>query len=217
MTTTKTKKNLTQATSFILELIDLKGKPKEKVALNKEIFNGKVSLALLQQAASTYLSNKRAGLAKTKTRGEKGGGGRKPWRQKGTGRARVGSIRSPIWKGGGITFGPRPRSYCKKFPARMRASALRSALCLKLKAGKVILIDKLELESPKAKDFAKDFDFLGVGRQKLCFVLVELGQNIKNASSNFTKVNLRKAAELNALDVLDCQKLVLTKDSLGII
>lgn len=217
MTEAKTKKVKAKPKVSSLELLDLKGKVKGKVSLDEAVFNGKISLALLQQAVSIYLSNQRKGLASSKTRGEKKGGGRKPWRQKGTGRARVGSIRSPIWRGGGVALGPKPRSYYRKFPERMKASALRSAFAAKLKQDQVVLIDKLEVKEAKSKSFAEILSNLGIAGERVCLIAVSLDANLKKASANFKKVFLRRAADVNALGVLDCKRIVLTKDSLDII
>ncbi|MFO8053056.1 MAG: 50S ribosomal protein L4 [Candidatus Omnitrophota bacterium] len=212
-----TAKNKTGPVDSTLEVIDMAGKSKDSVSLDKTVFDRKVSLALLQQAVNTYLSNKRRGLAVAKTKGEKRGGGKKPWRQKGTGRARVGSIRSPLWKGGGVTFGPRHKSYYKKFPARMKAQALKSALNAKLKDEQIVIVDKLNMKSSKTKEFNQIISNLGINDKKACFVVSEFDQNLKKASANIKKVKLDKANDINALGVLDCQRLVVTKDSLDII
>ncbi len=211
------KKNTTTAKEASLELLDSKGKIKGKILLDNTVFDGKISLALLQQAVSIYLSNKRAGQACAKNRGQKRGGGRKPWRQKGTGRARVGSIRSPLWRGGGITFAPQPHSYSRKFPERMKLLALKSALCAKLKDGQITLIDNLDIKSPKTKDFAGILSNLGVANERVCLVIADFNDNIKRASANFKKVYLKKASDINALEALDCKRLILTKDSFDIV
>jgi large subunit ribosomal protein L4 len=217
METKKTKKNKANPVDLTLEVMDITGKSKNSISLDKTVFDGKVSLALLQQAVNTYLANKRRGLAVAKTKGEKRGGGKKPWRQKGTGRARVGSIRSPLWRGGGVTFGPRRKSYNKKFPDRMKAQALKSALNAKFKDKQIVVVDKLYLESSKTKEFSKIISNLGISNKKTCFVVSSFDQNIKKAAANIKKVKLDKASDINALGALDCQRLVITKDSLGII
>lgn len=200
-----------------MESKKIKIEPIEEVALDKDVFDGKISLALLQQAVNTYLANKRTGLAVAKTKGEKRGGGKKPWRQKGTGRARVGSIRSPLWRGGGVTFGPRPKSYYKEFPNRMKAMALKSALNAKLKDNQIIIIDNLDIKSSKTKVFTEMISNLGLGNKKTCLVSVSLGQNLKKSSANIKEIKLAKASDVNALNALDCKRLVLTKESLDII
>ncbi|MCF7887310.1 MAG: 50S ribosomal protein L4 [Candidatus Omnitrophica bacterium] len=213
----KTKKSKIIPVDLTLEVVDTAGKSKNSISLDKTVFDGKVSLALLQQAVNTYLSNKRSGLAVAKTKGEKRGGGKKPWRQKGTGRARVGSIRSPLWRGGGVTFGPRRKSYNKKFPDRMKSQALKSALNAKLKDKQIVVVDKLYIESSKTKEFNKIISNLGISNKKACFVVSGFDQNIKKAAANIKKVKLDKASDINALGVLDCRRLVVTKDSLDII
>jgi len=152
-----------------LSVLDTKGKEIEKVKLDKGVFDGKVNTALIQQAVVAYLANQRKGLAATKTRGQVRGGGAKPWRQKGTGRARVGSNRSPIWRGGGITFGPRPRSYYQDMPKKMRALALKSALNAKLRDKQILIINDLVVSSPKTKDFIKTVSGLKLVVQKVRF------------------------------------------------
>lgn len=216
MKTNRAKKTVTRIDpeSLKLSLLDSKGKVTKDISLDEKVFGGKISLALLHQAVNTYLANTRKGQACTKTKGEKRGGGRKPWRQKGTGRARVGSIRSPLWKGGGVTFGPKPRSYNKKFPERMKGLALKSAFVLKLKDKQVILIDKLEVKGPKTKDFSKILSTYKINDKKSCFVVKQLSENLKRASANLNKVILKRASDINALGILDCKSLVLTQESL---
>src|SRR5919202_2869496 len=122
------------------------------VQLPEELFDGRVHEAALHQAVKAYLANQRQGTAATKTRGMISGGNRKAWRQKGTGRARQGSTRAPHWRGGGIVFGPRPRSYHKDLPRKMRRLALRSALAAKVQDGELIVVDSLGLQAPKTRE-----------------------------------------------------------------
>ena len=140
-----------------LDVVNQKGKVVRTLELDQKVFDGKINMSLLHQAVVTYLANQRKGLASTKTRGEVRGGGRKPWRQKGTGRARVGSIRSPLWKGGGATFGPKPRDYSQKMPQRMKALALKSALNAKLNDKELMVIDDIKLRSHKTKECSEVF------------------------------------------------------------
>ncbi|MCF7916415.1 MAG: 50S ribosomal protein L4 [Candidatus Omnitrophica bacterium] len=213
----KSKKIKVTSLNLNLKVAGLSGKSKEDITLDKDVFDGKISLALLQQAVNTYLANKRKGLAVAKTKGEKRGGGKKPWRQKGTGRARVGSIRSPLWRGGGVTFGPRPKSYYKELPDRMRAMALKSALNAKLKDSQIIITDNLDIKSSKTKEFSKMISNLDLGNLKTCLVAANLDQNLKKSSANIKEIKIAKASDVNALGVLDCKRLVLTKESLEII
>jgi len=165
-----------------LGVFDAKGKEVEKIELDSKVFDGKVNSSLVHQAVVTFLANQRKGLAKTKTRGQVRGGGTKPWRQKGTGRARVGSIRSPIWRGGGVTFGPTKRSYYKVLPKKMKILALKSALNLKLSEKKLLVIDDLAVKSHKTKEFAKILDNLKLGDQKVNLVLEKLENDTKLSS-----------------------------------
>ena len=154
-----TKKKLRKKASIAPENLSLpvlstQGKKVEQIELEKRVFDGKISEALIHQAVVTYLANQRKGLASAKTRGEVRGGGIKPWRQKGTGRARVGSIRSPLWRGGGVTFGPKPHSYYKDLPQKMKAMALKSALNAKLRDKEILILSDLKVVSHKTKDFS---------------------------------------------------------------
>ena len=137
------KKTTSMPKSLSLPVLSVQGKEVEQIELEKRVFDGKISQALIHQAVVTYLANQRKGLASTKTRGEVRGGGIKPWRQKGTGRARVGSIRSPLWRGGGVTFGPKPHSYHKDLPQKMRTMALKSALNAKLRDKEISILSDL--------------------------------------------------------------------------
>ena len=134
---------------------DMEGRQVGEIDLNEEVFGVEVNQALLHQAIVMYEANKRQGTSSTKTRGEVRGGGRKPWRQKGTGRARHGSIRSPQWRGGGVVFGPRPREWRQAMPKKARRAALRSALSAKVASGDLVVLDKLEIPEPKTQHMAQ--------------------------------------------------------------
>jgi large subunit ribosomal protein L4 len=187
----------------------------DMVELDNKIFDGKVNNTLVHQAVVTYLTNKRRGLAFTKTRGEVRGGGRKPWRQKGTGRARVGSIRSPLWRGGGVVFGPKPKHYYSHFPKKMKVLALKSALNAKLKDKELIVLDNLEVSSYKTKEFLKIIDNLKLKGIKVKFIVKELTDNLKLSSRNLKNVDIEIAANLNVYNILDCEKLIFTRDALA--
>ncbi|MCM8773875.1 MAG: 50S ribosomal protein L4, partial [Candidatus Omnitrophica bacterium] len=182
-----------------------------------KVFDGKVNYALIHQAVVTYLSNQRKGLASTKTRGEVRGGGRKPWRQKGTGRARVGSIRSPLWRKGAIIFGPKPHSYRKEMPKRMKALALKSALNVKFNDREIVVIDDLNLETYKTKELYKMLVNLGLSEQKVKIVTKSMEENLKKAVSNLEYCALEKASTLNTYKALDCKKLLFTVDALKLV
>lgn len=197
-----------------LNVLDLKGKEVGKAELDPLVFDGKVSHALLHQAVVIYLSNQRAGLASTKTRGEVSGGGRKPWRQKGTGRARVGSIRSPLWRKGGITFGPKPHSFYKDLPKRMKVLALKSALNSKLNDNEILILDNLKVNSHKTKDFFKIITNLKLDSSRIRFVVDSLDSNLKLSCRNIENADIELARNLNTYGALDCKNLVLTKNAL---
>lgn len=197
-----------------VDVLDLKGKKKESLDLDSKVFDGKVNNALMHQAVVTYLANQRKGLASSKTKGQVSGGGRKPWRQKGTGRARVGSNRSPLWKGGGVTFGPKPHSYRKDLPKKMKVLALKSALNAKFKDKELLVLEKLEVSSHKTKDFLKIVKGLKLDQAKACFIVENMDNNLKLSCRNLGKVSLDSAGNLNTYEALDCKSIIFTKDAL---
>src|SRR5690606_2370803 len=180
--------------------------------LSDEIFGAPVNHALMHQAVRVYLANRRAGTASTRTRGEVRGGGRKPWRQKGTGRARHGSIRSPLWRGGGVIFGPKPRSHRLLMPKKARRQALRSALSAKLRDGELTVVDAFQLPELKTKAVAAVVQQLGGGRKPL-LVIPEPDQGLRRAARNIPGVRTVVAACLNTYEVLDSSRLLITRDA----
>ena len=194
-------------------VFDSNGSPLEDVSLPEDRFGGKVRRELLRDAIIMHEANHRRGTASTKTRGEVKGGGRKPWKQKHTGRARVGDIRSPIWKGGGVVFGPRPRDYSFSIHRKAKKIALQSAILSKLMDNEVILIDKLELESPSTKKIANLLKSLEI-RESCLIVLQEFDETIWKSSRNIYNVKLRVASDLNTYDVIKHKKLLIVKDVL---
>lgn len=197
-----------------IDVVNVQGKIVDTIELDPFVFDGKVNSELIHQAVVTYLSNQRKGLACTKTRGEVSGGGRKPWRQKGTGRARAGSTRSPLWRKGGITFGPKPHSFYKDFPKKMKISALKSALNSKANDKEIIVLDNLDVSSGKTKDFFKIVQNLKLDNAKLRFVVSILGDNLKRAYRNIKSVGIGTARNLNTYDALDCKNIIFTKAAL---
>lgn len=183
--------------------------------LPESIFGVSIRPHLLHQTVIMQLNNRRSGTASTKTRGLVRGSGRKPWRQKGTGRARVGSIRSPLWTGGGITFGPRPRDYSYRLPKKARREALLSALSLRHQDEKVIVIDKLELAEIKTKLMLEVLKDLGV--ESALIVIHESDEKIERSARNLGTVKVLRADGLNVYDILRYEHLVLTEQALGVI
>lgn len=195
-----------------IEVRNIKGESTEEVEIQDEVFGVPMNSSLVHQVIVGQLANKRQGTAKVKTRSEVSGGGRKPWPQKHTGRSRQGSIRSPLWKGGGVTFGPSPRSYRQRTPRKMRQAAIRMTLSDKARSGSLIVLDSLALDSPKTKDFVAMMQALGVERSIL---LVGDGaeQGTLRAGRNVQGVDMLPADLLNAVDVLNHRTLIMTVDA----
>jgi len=196
-------------------LYNIKGEEMEKVELPEDIFDGKVNARLLHQAVVMYRANQRQGNASTKTRGEVSGGGKKPWRQKGTGRARAGSNRSPLWRHGGVVFGPHPREFGFSMPEKMRREALLSSINDKISTEDLLCVEHLEIKAPKTKEFSGILKALKV-TQKALVVIDDKERNdgILKASRNIPRVTLRRVSDVNALDVMAHKKLLVTKFAL---
>lgn len=196
-------------------VFDQNGRKVDTITLNGKIFDGVVNAPLIHQVATMYMANKRAGCASTKTRSEVRGGGKKPWRQKGTGRARTGSIRNPLWRGGGIIFGPHPRDFSYTLPQKIRKSAIRSVLNDKFLADKITIVKEIKLAKPKTKDFLSVMKSLGVKeREKVIFVFEKVDDNIKLASRNIPNALVAPASVLNALDIIRHDRLVIQEAAL---
>jgi len=186
--------------------------------LPEEIFAVAESPDLIYQAVLTSTANQRSGTAKAKDRAEVRGGGRKPWRQKGTGRARHGSRRSPLWKGGGVTFGPvADRVFKKKINKKMKRKALFMALSSKVKNNLLILLDEIRLEKPKTKEMAGIFGKLPCGQNKSLLALPGMEKDIIRAAENLSQVRTIQAKDLNLLDVLSFKYLVMPQKAVDVI
>ncbi len=197
-------------------LMNMQGQEVGKVELPDEIFNIEVNEAVMHQALVRQLANKRLGTHKTKTRGQVRGGGRKPWRQKGTGRARQGSIRAPQWRGGGTVFGPQPRSYVKRMPRKMRRLALRSALTVKAQAQEIIVLDALEMNAPRTKAMVALLEALGVERKALV-LLPEANDNVELSARNLPYVKTLRASYLNVRDLLGYNVIIMPQQAIEVI
>ena len=180
--------------------------------LNDSIFGAKTRAHLLHQAVVMQLANRRAGSAATKSKGFVSGGGKKPWRQKGTGRARAGSSRSPIWVGGGTTFGPQPRDYSYRMPRTARREALLSVLSLKNRDGKLIVVDKLELDEAKTKRMVEALTELKV--DSAVIVIAQPDAKIERSARNLPKVKVLRVEGLNVYDLMRYEHLILTEAAL---
>ena len=183
--------------------------------LNEMIFGAKPRTHLLHQAVVMQLANRRTGSAATKSKGFVSGGGKKPWRQKGTGRARAGSIRSPIWVGGGTVFGPQPRDYSYRMPRTARREALLSALSLKKRESKLIVVDKLQLEQAKTKLMVQVLADLKVASALL--VIPQADAKIERSARNLPNVKVLRVDGLNVYDLLRYEHLILTEQALKIL
>lgn len=190
--------------------------------LPKEIFEVKTNQDLVHQVIVSQMANKRQGTAHAKTRAEVKGGGRKPWRQKGTGRARHSSIRSPIWKGGGVTFGPRKeKNYAKRIPKKMKRKALFMILSEKAKEKMILVLDKLSMSKPKTKLMAQTIDKLrkikGFEQGSMLIVLDQKDDKVIRSARNISQLKVRQAKDLNPLDLVSVKYIVLPKESIEVI
>ncbi|MCY4575013.1 MAG: 50S ribosomal protein L4 [Chloroflexi bacterium] len=188
------------------------GQVVDHVEVSDLLFNAPIYEALVHQALVRQRANARQGTHSTKTRSEARGGGRKPWRQKYTGRARQGSIRSPLWRHGGVAFGPKPRSYRQDIPVRMRRQALRSILTSKLANGDLVIIDSFGLEKPRTKDVVATLQNLEVNSPAL-LVTAEPEENLIRSAHNVQRVKTLPARYMNVGDLLAHRKLVITLDA----
>lgn len=183
-----------------------------EIELKDDIFGVKINQALLHQVVRMQLANKRQGTQSALTRSEVRGGGAKPWRQKGTGRARHGSTRSPIWIKGGVVFAPKPRDYSFKMPRKMRRLALKSALTSKVASNEILVLDTLELSQPKTKEMVKVLKNLEVDGKALV-VLPEKDETVARAAGNLQGIKLASVNTLNVLDILNYDRFIITKEA----
>jgi len=200
-----------------VELLNLKGEKVEDINLNEEIFGITPNKAVLHDAIILTMASLRQGTHKTKNRSEVSGGGRKPWRQKGTGRARQGSIRAVQWEGGGNYGTPVPRDYSKKQNRKERQLAIKSALAEKAVANEIIAVDSLTVNTPKTKEMLSILENLKVSDKKILMVVKEFDDNLILASRNLQNVVLILADEINVLDIVGTDVMVITKEALKFI
>jgi len=201
---------------MLFKTYNQKGEESGKSRLPKDIFGTDINKDLLHQVVTAQTQNRRQPSAHTKQRDEVSGGGRKPWRQKGTGRARHGSIRSPLWKGGGVTFGPRKdRKIKKDISKKMKRKALFMALSSKIEDKELIMVDEIKLDKPKTKEVEKILDNLSV--DDTCLIAHADNKDLARAAKNLPQVKVMEARNLNALDLLRFKYLLLTKEAIKII
>lgn len=184
-----------------------------EVELSDNVFAVPMNAGLLHQSIVRYQANQRQGTASTKTRSEVSGGGRKPWRQKGTGRARVGSIRSPLWRHGGIIFGPTPRSFAQQMPRKMRRLAVKVALSDKVRQGKFVVLEDLDLPAAKTKEMVKVLANLDA--KKALIVTAGRDDQVQRSARNIPEVETLEAVALNVYDILRHDRLIITRDAVA--
>ena len=194
-------------------LFNIEGNKVGEVALNDNVFNVEVNAAVLHQVVVAQLANKRQGTQSAKTRAEVRGGGIKPWKQKGTGRARQGSIRSPQWAGGGIVFAPKPRDYRVSLPKSMRRVAMKSALTSKVLENEMIVLESLSFDAPKTKAFAAMLNAFDV--KKALIVTLESNNNVYKSGRNIEGIQVMPVNNINVYDLLKYEKLIITKDAVS--
>ena len=196
-------------------LYSKEGKKKGEVVLNPSIFGARINERLLQLVQKAYAGNLRRGTASTKTRKDCRGGGRKPWKQKGTGRARAGSNRSPIWRGGGVVFGPHPRDYSTHISKKAKAQAIVSALSLKAKEKNLMLLEEANVAEPKTREWVDILKALPLSQKRATCIVSDLNDNLKRASSNASNwVKLKSVDQFNAYHLLKREKVLIEKKAL---
>lgn len=195
-----------------VNVYNMQGEVIEQIELSENIFGIEINEHVVYEVVKNQLANKRQGTQSTKTRGEVRGGGRKPWKQKGTGRARAGSTNSPVFVGGGIAFGPKPRSYSYKVPKKVRRLALKSVLTSKVQENEIIVIDHLDFNSPKTKDMVNLLARLNADKKAL-IVMDEKNINVIKSSKNIPHVETALVNTINVYDILKYNSFIITKDA----
>lgn len=196
-----------------INVLNMKGESVEELDLNADIFDVEINEHAVYTVVKNLLANRRQGTQSTLTRAEVRGGGRKPWRQKGTGRARQGSIRSPQWKGGGVVFAPKPRDYSYTTPKKIKRLALKSVLTSKVKENELIVVDSINFEAPKTKEMVKMLEAINADKKAL-IVIKRPEENVIKSAANLPTVCTTNANTLNVYDILKYNSLILTKEAL---
>ena len=211
----KTKKQTEKTDDIpIVDVYSLSGKKVDKLKLNPGIFNAEIRKPLLHQVIIMYRANQRQGNASTKTRANVRGGGKKPWRQKGTGRARVGSIRSPLWRGGGVVFGPHPRDFRYSLPKKIRRLAIASSLSAKTSDKEIIVIEKdPEFKQPKTRDMAKVLTMLKTYNKRNLFICSNKNENLVRSCRNIKNLTVKACEDFNAYDVLSNARILFSRET----
>ncbi len=197
-----------------LEVLNVSGQKVTEIELNESIFGIEPNVPVMHEVVKNYLANQRQGTQSAKTRAEVRGGGRKPFRQKGTGNARQGTIRAPHFVGGGVVFAPKPRSYRYTLPKKMKRLALKSALSAKVRENEMIILDELTMAAPKTKDMLNILNNIKVNGKKVLFVTGDVEQNIVRATSNITGVSTTFVGQINVYEILNHDYCVVTKNAI---
>jgi large subunit ribosomal protein L4 len=194
---------------------NIAGQQTGEIELNDTVFGVEVNEAVVHQALVMQLASQRQGNAATKTRAMVRGGGRKPWKQKGTGRARAGTIRSPLWVGGGTVFGPHPRSYSFRMPRKARRLAIKSALSAKVQSGELVVLEAIQYDQPKTKQVVELLKSFGLEERKALLITREADENVEKSSRNIPGVKALTTSGLNVFDLLHHDKLLITRDAVA--
>lgn len=196
----------------VVKVKNLKSEEVGELELSDEVFGAPLNKALIYSAVKCYMANQRAGTSATKTRGDTSGSGRKLWKQKGTGRARIASLRSPLWKGGGNVHGPQPRDWSYQIPKKMRRGAIRSVLSERLREGGLVIVDSFELSTHKTRDLVATLDGLGLNKRTLVVDAIE-NDNLGLSSRNLRDITLVSPSNVNVYDLLTHEQIALTRDA----
>ena len=199
----------------IAGVYDIEKNKVSEIELSDAVFDAEVNEGVIYEVVRMQMVSRRQGTVSTKERGEISGGGRKPWRQKGTGRARAGTNRSPIWRGGGTVFGPHPRDYAYKVPKKVRRKALMSALTLKLKENRMVILNDFPMHEIKTRTFQQVIDRFGWG--KVLFILDKSYPILEKSSRNIKNVKMMRSEGINVYDLLNCEHVVLLEPSVKLI
>lgn len=195
-----------------IDIFNIENKPIGRINLPSEIFEAEVNKGILHEVVRNRLANQRQGTHATKTRGMVRGGGRKPWKQKHTGRARAGSIRSPLWRGGGIAFGPQPRDHSYKLPKKVKWASLGSALSAKLSDGEIVVVEDLSVTEPKTKNLLTLLERLGL--KNVLIIVPDKDNLLELAARNIPHVDVARVDSLNVYNILAHDKLLMTKGAI---
>ena len=200
-----------------LNILNNDGSEGKSVTVDKSVFGIKPNESVIHQAVITELANERQGTHASKNRSKVRGGGKKPWKQKGRGVARAGTIRSPIWRGGGTVFGPQPHDYKTKISKKMKRLARRSVLSFRADNGDILVVDEISISSPKTKEFIEFLKALNISGKKVTILVASLSENLFLSSRNVPNIYLVEATSASTYDLLDCEKLLFDKAGLALL